>query len=104
MYALFLLTLFLTYQAGIWAFTHVHMVNGVQIVHSHPSTDKHHTHTAEQAITIAYLSVIRSLEADLPSTVLSEFPLLFVLEYQTETFRLKAPHTHCVYLRAPPSC
>ena len=42
---LLLLALFLTYQVSITLFTHVHIVNGVMIVHSHPSSEKHHTHT-----------------------------------------------------------
>ena len=37
---LLLLALFLTYQVSITLFTHVHIVNGVMIVHSHPSSEK----------------------------------------------------------------
>ena len=48
---LLLLALFLTYQVSITLFTHVHIVNGVMIVHSHPSSEKHHTHTTGQVIT-----------------------------------------------------
>lgn len=56
---LLLLALFLTYQVSITLFTHVHIVNGVMIVHSHPSSEKHHTHTTGQVISIAHLSTIR---------------------------------------------
>ena len=60
---LLLLALFLTYQVSITLFTHVHIVNGVMIVHSHPSSEKHHTHTTGQVILIAHLSTIQTLEA-----------------------------------------
>lgn len=59
---LLLLALFLTYQVSITLFTHVHIVNGVMIVHSHPSSEKHHTHTTGQVISIAHLSTIQTLE------------------------------------------
>ena len=59
---LLLLALFLTYQVSITLFTHVHIVNGVMIVHSHPSSEKHHTHTTGQVILIAHLSTIQTLE------------------------------------------
>ena len=47
---------YVTYQVSITLFTHVHIVNGVMIVHSHPSSEKHHTHTTGQVILIAHLS------------------------------------------------
>ena len=53
---LMLLTLFLAYQASITMFAHVHYVNGVMIVHSHPSTDSEHTHTQSQILTLAQVS------------------------------------------------
>ncbi|MDE6799092.1 hypothetical protein [Bacteroides caecimuris] len=99
---LLLLTLFLTYQVSITLFTHVHIVNGVMIVHSHPSSGKHHTHTTGQVISIAHLSVIQTLEAEAPTEVSVFRPVLYVLEYKTNTFRAKAPYTQCVRLRAPP--
>ena len=98
----FLLTLFLAYQVAVTAFTHVHIVNGVMIVHSHPSSNKHHTHTTGQVISIAHLSTIQTLEAAAGIPITVDRPLLYVLKYQTNTFRAKAPHTHCVHLRAPP--
>lgn len=100
---LLLLTLFLTYQVSITMFTHVHIVNGVMIVHSHPSSGKHHSHTTGQVISIAHLSVVHTLEAEVGTSVAVFRPVLYVLEYQTNTFRAKAPHTQCVHLRAPPS-
>jgi len=99
---LLLLTLFLTYQVSITLFTHVHIVNGVMIVHSHPSSGKHHTHTTGQVISIAHLSTIQTLEAGVQIEVTVFRPVLYVLEYKTDTFRAKALCTQSIHLRAPP--
>ena len=101
---LFLLALFLTYQVSITMFTHVHIINGVMIVHSHPSSDDHHTHTAGQVITIAHIGSYQTPEPEAGvSNVTVECPWLYVLGLNTNTFRAVAPHTHCVHLRAPPA-
>lgn len=77
---LFLLALFLTYQVSITMFTHVHIINGVMIVHSHPSSDDHHTHTAGQVITIAHIGSYQTPEPEAGvSNVTVECPLLYVL-------------------------
>lgn len=67
--SLLLLTLFTVYQAGITMFTHVHYVNGVMIVHSHPSHGKH-THSKTEIVVINRLSSFHSLEADIPVNVI----------------------------------
>ena len=84
---LLLLALFLTYQVSITLFTHVHIVNGVMIVHSHPSSEKHHTHTTGQVISIAHLSTIQTLEPGGQTEMTVFRPVLYVLEYKTNTFR-----------------
>ena len=38
----FLVTLFISYYAGIFFFPHTHIINGVTIAHSHLHTDSHH--------------------------------------------------------------
>ena len=86
---LLLLALFLTYQVSITLFTHVHIVNGVMIVHSHPSSEKHHTHTTGQVILIAHLSTIQTLEPGGQTEMTVFRPVLYVLEYKTNTFRAK---------------
>ena len=49
--ALCLLVLFAVYQAGYTAFLHVHYVDGVPVVHSHPFHQTHgHTHSSYLAI------------------------------------------------------
>lgn len=103
--SLLLLSLFLAYQASVTMFTHAHIVNGVMIVHSHPSSQKQHTHTEGQVITIAHLASFHGVEPDAGVEVVSECPVLYVLDCLTDTFRVLAPHTHCIHLRAPPfSC
>ena len=81
---LLLLALFLTYQVSITLFTHVHIVNGVMIVHSHPSSEKHHTHTTGQVILIAHLSTIQTLEPGGQTEMTVFRPVLYVLEYKTK--------------------
>ena len=94
--------LFIAYLGCIIAFTHVHIVNGVMIVHSHPSSGKHHTHTTGQVISIAHLSTIHTLEAEVQAEMTVFRPLLYVLEYKINTFRAKALCAQCIHLRAPP--
>lgn len=60
------------------------------IVHSHPSSGKHHTHTTGQVISIAHLSTIHTLEAEVQAEMTVFRPLLYVLEYKINTFRAKA--------------
>ena len=87
-----LLVLFVTYQAGITVFSHIHYVNGVMIVHSHPSDDNHHTHTEGQVLTLAHVSHWAGIE-----------PVCITLDERD--FRFMADrHTHCISLRAPPFC
>lgn len=59
------------------------------IVHSHPSSEKHHTHTTGQVILIAHLSTIQTLEPGGQTEMTVFRPVLYVLEYKTNTFRAK---------------
>jgi len=58
----FLLILFLGYYGNITLFTHIHILNGVTIVHSHPfnsGTEKNpikHQHTENGFLLIQFLS------------------------------------------------
>ena len=98
-----LLTLFLAYQASITMFAHVHYVNGVMIVHSHPSTDSEHTHTQSQILALAQVSEWAGTEpvfvtlADVPLSVFD------TLECERASRNLSDIHSHCISLRAPPS-
>lgn len=70
------------------------------IVHSHPSSEKHHTHTTGQVILIAHLSTIQTLEPGGQTEMTVFRPVLYVLEYKTNTFRAKALCAQCIHLRA----
>lgn len=97
-----LLTLFVAYQASITMFAHVHYINGVTIVHSHPSADNDHTHTDGQLLTLAHVSEWTGVE---PSFVtLSEVSLSVFdsIECERKSKALSDLYSHCISLRAPP--
>lgn len=56
------------------------------IVHSHPSSEKHHTHTTGQVILIAHLSTIQTLEPGGQTEMTVFRPVLYVLELQDKYF------------------
>ena len=65
-----LLLLFVSYQAGIVLFTHVHYVNGVSVAHTHE-------HNLEEYLLIQQLGHIQMLEAN-SQPLLEEPPTCFV--------------------------
>ncbi len=89
------------YQAGITMFTHMHYVNGVMLVHSHPNHGKH-THSKTEIVVIDRLSSFHSLEADAPVCIEPVRPLLCHVEVQTEISAAAAVHMRVISLRAPP--
>lgn len=99
---IFLLTLFVTYQASITLFSHVHYVNGVMIVHSHPSDDSQHVHTETQVITIAQAASFVGLEPVVTSIEQVCLPVINFLNYDRNTSFVSALHTLSFSLRAPP--
>ena len=99
---LMLLILFVAYQASITMFAHMHYVNVVMIVHSHPSADNDHTHTDGQLLTLAHVSEWTGVE---PSFVtLSEVSLSVFdsIECERKSKALSDLYSHCISLRAPP--
>lgn len=99
---LMLLTLFVTYQVSITMFAHVHYVNGVMIVHSHPSADQEHTHSESQILTLAQMSDWLGTEPDF--VILSEVNLSVfdTLECERKSRMLSDLHLRSISLRAPP--
>lgn len=67
--------LFASYYATTALFAHVHVVNGVMLVHSHPFT-KSHSHNDGQTLALHFLSSFHSLEAGQTDL---ELPNLYVL-------------------------
>ena len=55
-----LLTVFMAYYAIISVYAHVHVVNGVMVVHSHPFKDKHSHPTGRRSCCITSHILIRS--------------------------------------------
>lgn len=100
--SLLLLTLFTVYQASITMFTHIHYVNGVMVVHSHPNHGKH-THSKTEVVVIDRLSSFHSLEADVPIHIAPIRPLLCYVQMRTEVLTVSEIHLCVVSLRAPPA-
>lgn len=98
----FLLTLFVSYQVSITVFTHVHYVNGVMVVHSHPSKDKHHTHTSSQIVVISQLSHFHTPKIEAVCEQVIDRPLLYYLTYIYRVPSVEGIHLKNLTLRAPP--
>lgn len=99
--ALSLLVLFVSFQISVISFTHVHIVNGSTIVHSHPFKGEHQ-HSADNVIQLAQLSLFQSLEAKVVTLQRPLLPLISIIEELPAT-----PLYHCslfdhACLRAPP--
>lgn len=100
----FLPVLFVTYMAGITFFAHVHVVNGVTIVHSHPfKKAAEHGHTTIELLTIHFLSNWTA-DGDVGILSLSLFiPFLLCLLLRVlPCVRRHAPYHGVIGLRAPP--
>ena len=72
-----LLLLFVSYQAGIVLFTHVHYVNGVSVAHTHPFKAHTHEHNLEEYLLLQQLGHVQMLEAN-SQPLLEEPPTCFV--------------------------
>ncbi|MBO5251213.1 MAG: hypothetical protein J6B31_04360 [Bacteroidaceae bacterium] len=98
---LLLLTLFVAYQVGITMFAHVHYVNGVMLVHSHPSS-ANHNHTEGQILTFAHVTHFVGTEPVFVATTELFLPVLYALNCHPRLIFYQSLHTRCVSLRAPP--
>ena len=97
-----LLTLLLAYQASIIMFAHVHDVNGVMEVHSHPFTDSEHTHTERQMLAIAQVSEWATTEPTFVTLNDVLFPVFNTPEYEYKSCDFWDIAPHSISLRAPP--
>lgn len=84
-------------------FTHVHYVNGVMIVHSHPSTHKNHTHTNGQLIVINRLNVFQALEIHFAEAITVTRSMLWLLKENLLIAGFFSESKLAISLRAPPS-
>lgn len=97
-----LLTLFIAYYAMVAAFAHVHIVNGVMIVHSHPFSSPHE-HSAGQAMVLHFMTTFQSLEAEISTSIHPDYILLAVIEPETDVPFAQSDVLEGLYLRAPPA-
>lgn len=100
----FLPILFVSYLAGITFFTHMHVVNGVTIVHSHPfKKGAEHNHSTVELLLIHFLS---HLTADGTSALLTLslfIPFLLCLFLRcAQRIHCNSPYHGVTALRAPP--
>ncbi len=100
---LLLVVLFAGYYGGTTLFYHVHEIDGVKIVHSHPYTGdaQHHTHSAASCRTIQLLSGLTFL-----ASALALLPRVFRRPFARLQEHLAAVRqqreNHPFFLRGPP--
>lgn len=104
MHVSFLLTLLAAHMICVFCFTHVHVVNGVRIVHSHPySESSGHQHTTQEFVLLAGISHLNALPS--PSSVF-EFRDYSTTVYIYINYRIGDKQMAPVplyFLRAPPA-
>jgi hypothetical protein len=100
-----LLILFVGYLGGLFSFTHVHIVNGVTIVHSHPFSDDNHQHCGSELQLLHKLSTIQHVGSFAQSNVTIKPYYAFVLSVSIpEAIDINKPFlAEAAQLRAPPT-
>ena len=96
----FLPILFISYLASITFFTHVHVVNGVTIVHSHPF--KQGTAHQHSTVELLHIHILSHLIAD-SATVVFALPLFVSFLLCLLHTHFHAPYHGVTALRAPPA-
>ena len=102
LYAVALLGLFLTFYIVNVRYTHMHIVNGVSIVHSHPFSG-HHGHNSNQTLVLQLISCIQTLEMEHPDFIKPEITLVRIIESEPEVSIHLLNVKEGIFLRAPPS-
>jgi len=104
-----LLILFLGYYSSITFFTHIHIINGVTIVHSHPfNSDKggessNSPHSNKELQIIQLLSDFFTTAVSLSFTVILFRSLLYKIPIKSTEDGFIGSCGYCTYsLRAPP--
>lgn len=97
-----LIVLFTAYYASIVRYAHVHIVDGVAVVHSHPFHIPH-SHPAGQTFHLSFITSVECFEAGTPVLIQPDFHFLgLYLNDNTDKTVLSIP-TGGICLRAPPS-
>ena len=97
--------IFILYLGEIVSFTHVHIVNGVTIVHSHPSQNKdgQHKHSLQELQLFHSLSTIVVEDGAVTIFSLFDFIPSFLQEIETQVSDVLRKICFIAYfLRAPP--
>lgn len=100
-WAIGLLMLFVSYQASVVSFTHVHIINGVTIVHSHPFTSEHQ-HSGSQCFQLELLSHFLSLELEMTIAEAPDYRWVLIIEGVPENETYSGEYFNIPSLRAPP--
>lgn len=103
--ALVLLLLFAGFYAGTTLFVHSHLINGEQIVHSHPifgGDDSAHSHSQAEIDLITHLTTFSILFA--ATLILSGFVCAYVATIWVRNVHWSDGDEECfASLRAPPA-
>lgn len=62
--SVFMLVLFLSYQASTTLFTHTHIIDGRVITHSHPYDSQAHSHSDAQIFALGHVSLFAGEDLD----------------------------------------
>lgn len=95
------LVLFIIYQTSVTAFAHVHYINGVSIIHSHPFNGSH-SHSKASLAVVGQLSTFFYPEVNGYENHHPMRALLAVLEAEPTTPTAKGEIVRVLSLRAPP--
>ncbi|WP_291589633.1 hypothetical protein [Bacteroides sp.] len=101
----FLPILFVSYLVSLTFFAHVHVVNGVTIVHSHPfKKGAAHKHSTVELLHIHFLSHLTTDGAAVVFALILFIPfLLCLLLKRSQHTHFHAPYHGVTALRAPPA-
>ena len=91
--ALILLVLFGCYYSGISMFSHVHIVNGSSVVHSHLGGTSEHSHSDSQYAVIDILSHFQT-----EATAFSLVQMRHSFCYLNPAQSISSHHTHAMWL------
>lgn len=100
----FLPVLFVSYLVSITFFAHIHVVNGVTIVHSHPfKKGAAHKHSTVELLLVHFLSHLTTDGAAVVFALSLFIPfILWRLHGITQHTHYHSPYHGVVALRAPP--
>lgn len=100
---IFLPVLFIIYLGGIITFTHIHIENGVTVVHSHPFKDANHKHTGSELQFLHQISTILLTGSIAPLFVFGVIaPVIYTRTCLPANFLYRLSLKGTYLLRAPP--